>query len=77
MAGAQILLDQPVARQLIADAETRLVGTGRLLVRPSGTEPILRIMVEAASAGMAADVSAILTAELGKLAMAHAPARGC
>jgi phosphoglucosamine mutase len=29
-----------------ADAETRLGGRGRLLLRPSGTEPVLRVMVE-------------------------------
>jgi phosphoglucosamine mutase len=72
IAGAQSLLDQPLARQLIADAEDRLGGTGRLLVRPSGTEPLLRIMVEAASADMAADVAATLTTGLAKLALASA-----
>ncbi|OYV81474.1 MAG: phosphoglucosamine mutase, partial [Acidithiobacillus ferrivorans] len=72
MAGAHSLLDQPLAHQLIADAEDRLGGTGRLLVRPSGTEPVLRIMVEAASADVAADVAAMLTAELAKLALTHA-----
>ncbi len=30
----------------IRDAEARLGGTGRVLVRPSGTEPALRVMVE-------------------------------
>jgi phosphoglucosamine mutase len=72
MAGAHSLLDQPSARQLIADAEDRLGGTGRLLVRPSGTEPVLRIMVEAASADVAGDVAAMLTTELAKLALTHA-----
>lgn len=32
----------------VADAEAELSGRGRILVRPSGTEPALRIMVEAA-----------------------------
>ncbi len=30
----------------IADAEARLNGSGRLLVRPSGTEPLIRVMAE-------------------------------
>ncbi|MEC7969351.1 MAG: phosphoglucosamine mutase [Pseudomonadota bacterium] len=30
----------------IRDSESRLAGRGRILVRPSGTEPLLRIMVE-------------------------------
>ncbi len=29
------------------DAESRLASTGRIVVRPSGTEPVLRITVEA------------------------------
>jgi phosphoglucosamine mutase len=36
-------------RQMIQDVEAELVGTGRVLIRPSGTEPVLRVMVEAAS----------------------------
>ena len=38
----------PVLRRAIADAERRLGGGGRVLVRPSGTEPSLRVMVEGA-----------------------------
>ena len=30
----------------IADAEQRLNGSGRLVVRASGTEPLIRIMAE-------------------------------
>ncbi|HLH15431.1 MAG TPA: phosphoglucosamine mutase [Solirubrobacteraceae bacterium] len=40
------------ARELdsaIRDAEQRLTGRGRVLVRPSGTEPLVRVMVEAPS----------------------------
>ena len=33
-------------RSAIADAEDRLNGHGRLLVRPSGTEPVIRVMGE-------------------------------
>jgi len=41
----------------IAEAERALAGRGRLLVRPSGTEPLVRVMVEAPSAAEAADVA--------------------
>jgi phosphoglucosamine mutase len=37
-------------REAIAEAETRLGGGGRVLVRPSGTEPALRVMVEGGDA---------------------------
>jgi phosphoglucosamine mutase len=36
----------PVFRAAVARAETRLESRGRILVRPSGTEPKIRIMVE-------------------------------
>jgi phosphoglucosamine mutase len=32
--------------QAIADAERQLDGRGRVLLRPSGTEPVVRVMVE-------------------------------
>jgi phosphoglucosamine mutase len=36
-------------KRAIADAERSLNATGRVLIRASGTEPVLRVMVEAAS----------------------------
>jgi phosphoglucosamine mutase len=33
-------------REAIEQAEKALVGRGRILVRPSGTEPLVRIMIE-------------------------------
>ncbi len=36
----------PQVRQAMQDAETELGQRGRILLRPSGTEPLLRIMVE-------------------------------
>ncbi len=39
-------LEQPSVRQRIADAEAELSGRGRLLIRKSGTEPLIRVMAE-------------------------------
>jgi phosphoglucosamine mutase len=38
---------------VVAEAEKDLHGTGRILLRASGTEPLVRVMVEAADAGTA------------------------
>jgi phosphoglucosamine mutase len=39
-------LDDKAVRAAIASGETRLGATGRLLVRKSGTEPLIRVMAE-------------------------------
>jgi phosphoglucosamine mutase len=39
-------LENSEVRSVIADAEHRLNGHGRLVVRPSGTEPVIRVMGE-------------------------------
>ena len=40
------LLDRTKVKAAAAEAETLLNGKGRVLLRPSGTEPLLRVMVE-------------------------------
>ncbi|MDM7956942.1 phosphoglucosamine mutase [Blastomonas sp.] len=39
-------LDHPRVQAVIADAEDELRGRGRLVIRPSGTEPVIRVMAE-------------------------------
>jgi len=43
--GGEPLQDEKV-RAVIADAEAKLDGTGRLVIRKSGTEPLIRVMAE-------------------------------
>lgn len=54
----------------IAEAEAKLDGSGRILVRPSGTEPLVRVMVEAATReealGYAQEIASIIERELGQ-----------
>jgi len=40
-------LDAETVKAAIAGAEKRLAGTGRLVIRKSGTEPLIRVMAEA------------------------------
>ena len=39
-------LDDAAVKAVIADAEGELAGKGRLVIRPSGTEPVIRVMAE-------------------------------
>ena len=50
------VLAEPGVRDAVAEAEARLDGKGRLNVRPSGTEPKLRVMVEAEDETLMLDV---------------------
>jgi phosphoglucosamine mutase len=73
----QVLVNVPVARgsrtseheavkRAVVSAEKRLNGRGRVLLRPSGTEPVLRIMVEGddieAVKGIAGEIAAVAEA---------------
>ena len=55
-------------RRRCAAAEAELGETGRVLLRPSGTEPVVRVMVEAPDKAqadaVAARLAAVVTAEL-------------
>jgi phosphoglucosamine mutase len=59
----------PSVDAAVVRAETRLGGNGRVLVRPSGTEPAIRLMVQAADARLAEQVIDQLAAEV-RLALA-------
>ena len=49
-------LGAPEIKGLLESEEARLDGSGRLLVRASGTEPVIRVMVEAEDEALLADV---------------------
>jgi phosphoglucosamine mutase len=53
-------------QRAIHEAEERLGGAGRVLVRPSGTEPALRVMVEGPDADLVAELADSIAALAGE-----------
>ena len=49
-------LDAPAVKAMIARAESLLAGRGRLLIRKSGTEPLVRVMAECEDEVLLADL---------------------
>ncbi|MGB6118933.1 MAG: phosphoglucosamine mutase [Mesorhizobium sp.] len=54
-AGGKPLESEPV-KSIIEDARSRLGKGGRLVIRPSGTEPLIRVMAEADDRGLVEEV---------------------
>ena len=62
-AGDKNPLDHPSIKKIISESEKKISGFGRLLVRKSGTEKLIRIMVEAEDAAVIdATMSPVVTA---------------
>jgi phosphoglucosamine mutase len=57
---------EPALQRAIRDAERRLGGEGRVLVRPSGTEPALRVMVEGPDEGLVSELADTIAALAGE-----------
>jgi len=45
-------LSNDAIKVAVAQAESTLAGRGRVLLRPSGTEPVVRVMVEGEDRGL-------------------------
>jgi phosphoglucosamine mutase len=61
-------LDHADVQRVIAQAEAELNGSGRLVIRPSGTEPVIRVMAEGDSADQVRDVVERICAEVARVA---------
>ena len=61
-------MENQSVKSAIADAEKRLNGHGRLLVRASGTEPVIRVMGEGDDAGLVEQVVDQIVSALGQAA---------
>jgi len=60
----------------VAEEEARLGDAGRVLLRPSGTEPVVRVMVEASGDGVAEGIAQRLSTLVGFELRSAATARG-
>jgi phosphoglucosamine mutase len=67
------LCTDPRVAAAVDSADARLAGTGRVLLRPSGTEPVVRVMVEAPDSDTAETVAREVAAAVEEAA-AHARA---
>lgn len=63
-------LDNPAVQSAILDAEKRLNGGGRLLVRSSGTEPVIRVMGEGDNRDLVEEAVDMIVSALGLAAAA-------
>ena len=76
MASKRDVTTVPAIAAAIAVAEKALGARGRVLVRYSGTEPLLRVMIEGEREGEIADLAeAIAAAARRELGEAERPAR--
>ncbi|HEY6868968.1 MAG TPA: phosphoglucosamine mutase, partial [Novosphingobium sp.] len=61
-------LDHARVKQVIAEAEGQLSGRGRLVIRPSGTEPVIRVMAEGDDAAEVTSVVDAICAAVAEVA---------
>ena len=60
---------QVAVSEAVTQTEKKLGGRGRVLLRPSGTEPVVRVMVEGEDAAIVAslteELASVVSGELG------------
>jgi phosphoglucosamine mutase len=65
------VLSSPVMQHAVSAAETELAQHGRVLLRPSGTEPLIRVMVEGGDQEQVTTISKRLAAVVRELVVAE------
>ena len=61
-------LEDAAVKAVIADMERRVLGKGRILIRKSGTEPLVRVMAECEDAGLLDEVVSTIVRAVEKAA---------
>ena len=64
------VLNVKSVKQAITDAEVKLKGSGRVLIRKSGTEPLVRVMAEGEDEGLIALIVNDIVDEIKRAAAA-------
>jgi len=63
----QINIKSDAITRAVANTEAALEGAGRVLLRPSGTEPVIRVMVEGRDAQQVKSLAALLAEKIGNV----------
>ena len=61
-------LEHKLVQQAIKESQARLGDGGRLVIRPSGTEPVIRVMVESDDEGLVSAIVSEIAATIKKVA---------
>jgi len=64
---ADTILEKPVLKALVSDVEQKLGNSGRVLIRKSGTEPLVRVMVEAKEEAMTKNYANMIAIQVQEL----------
>ena len=59
-------LNDPVVKKVIKEQELSIANNGRIIVRESGTEPIIRVMVESKDKVVINDICKIIVSTIEK-----------
>ncbi len=70
---AKMLMAHPQVAKAVSVLEAKLAGKGRVLLRPSGTEPLLRVMVEGRDAATVEQQAQELSEEIMNIASIKVP----